>query len=156
LLGCLLDLLYVDDRLLFLHRLLEHLATHGAGEHRGRHVEGVVHHSWVHPRLLESLSWLLLGLLRHRLCGCGVPDGVHLVLHVRALLDVLEVVGWRCHHLRLIPYHHLLELRSHHILVDHLHVLLLQELHVLELLLLWTIPFSSLPILSKCQKDIAY
>ena len=67
---------------------------------------------------------------------------------------MLEVVGRRSHHGRLLHDPHIFELRRHEVLIDHLHVLLLQELHVLELLLLGSITLGSLSIPSMCQKDI--
>ena len=115
------------------------------------------HHSWVHPRLLELLlpghSLSLRGL---GMCG-RVPDGVHLSLKVRSLLQMLKVVGrlLLLYHWPLVHDSHLLKLLAHRLLVHHLHVLLLQKLHVLELLLLRTISFSSLPTSSSDFRSLS-
>jgi len=69
--------------------------------------------------------------------GDTVPDGIHLLLHIRSFNEMLEVVGG-------LGDSHLIELACHRFLVHHLHVLLLEELHVLELLRLGTVSFRAL------------
>lgn len=73
-------------------------------------------HAWIHPGLLELLGHCTLGLCVN--WGCHrVPYRVHFTLHIRTLLQMLEVISLRSH--RLLLHHgvlhklHLLELSSY-------------------------------------------